>query len=283
MAREKRRINGRRGPPVAALAKGLKVLEELAAAGASSRLPDLVARTELDRATVHRILRTFMDIGYVNRSGRGEYVISYRAYLMGARLTSAHNLIQVARPRLFALKEAIGETCNLAILDNTEIVYLIRAEVGRTLSLRLDVGTRLPAFCASLGRAILAYLPDDQAMEILARSDRRAYTTYTKTAIPDLMEALRVCRARGLAVSNQEFEMGLCSMACPIFGPDGMPVAAINIALLAARMSATQMAKRFKEPLQATCNAISRELGWKPTLADMARLTLPGLALRAAQ
>lgn len=271
MAREKPQARGRKTPPVASLAKGLRVLEELAAAGTSSRLPDLVRRAELDRATVHRILRTFMDIGYVERSGRGEYVVSYRAYLMGARLTSAHNLIQVARPRLFALKEKIGETSNLAILDNTEIVYLIRAEVGRTLSLTLDIGTRLPAFSSSLGRAMLAYMPDDQALGVLTRSDRRAYTPYTKTTIADLSEALKVVRARGLAVSNQEFEMGLVSMACPIFGPYGLPVAAINIALLAARMSATQMTKRFKEPLQDTCNGISRELGWKRTLAEMAR------------
>jgi len=271
MATAKKKIRGRKGPPVASLAKGLRVLEELAAAGTSSKLLDLVRRTEFDRATVHRILRTFMDIGYIERSGRGEYVVSYRAYLMGARLTSAHNLIQVARPRLLALRERIGETCNLALLDNVEIVYLMRAEVGRTLSLSLDVGTRLPAFCASLGRAILAYLPEAQMIDVLTRSDRRPYTPTTKTTIPDLVEALRFVRARGVAISNQEFEIGLCSMACPIFGPDGMPVAAINIALLAARMSATQMAKRFKEPLQDTCNSISRELGWKRTLTEMAR------------
>src|SRR5215212_6292149 len=100
MPREKQKIRARKGPPVASIAKGLRVLEELAAAGTSSRLPDLVRTSEFDRATVHRILRTFIDIGYVTRSGRGEYVVSYRAYLMGARLTSAHNLIQVARPRL---------------------------------------------------------------------------------------------------------------------------------------------------------------------------------------
>ena len=272
MAKEKQKARKRTGPPVASLVKGVRTLEELAAAGTSSRLADLVRRTEFDRATVHRILRTFMDIGYVNRSGRGEYVISYRAYLMGARLTSAHNLIQVARPRLLALRETIRETTNLAILDNTEIVYLFRAEVTRVLSLTVDVGTRLPAFCASLGRAMLAYLPENEAVDVLTRSDRRAYTPYTKTSIPDLLDALTVCRARGLALSNQEFEIGLCSMACPVFGPDGVPVAAINIALLAARMSATQMTKRYKEPLQETCNSISRELGWHRTLADMARL-----------
>lgn len=271
MAAEKTKAHGRKTPPVASLAKGLRVLEELAAAGTSSRLPDLVRHAGFDRATVHRILRTFMDIGYVERSGRGEYVVSYRAYLMGARLTSAHNLIQVARPRLFALRETIGETSNLAILDSTEIVYLLRAEVGRTLSLKIDAGLRLPAFSSSLGRAMLAYMPEEQAQRVLARSDRRAYTPYTKTSIADLTEALRVVRARGLAVSNQEFELGLVSMACPIFGPDGMPVAAINIALLAARMSAAQMAKRFKDALQETCNGISRELGWKRTLAEMAR------------
>jgi IclR family pca regulon transcriptional regulator len=278
MAKERQRVRERKGPPVASLAKGLRVLEELAAAGTSSRLPDLIRRTEFDRATVHRILRTFMDIGYIERRSRGEYVVSYRAYLMGAHLTSAHNLIQVARPRLYALRETIGETTNLAILDNTEIVYLIRAEVTRTLSLSLDVGTRLPAFCASLGRAILAYLPEDEAIDVVTRSDRRAYTPYTKTTVPDLMDALKIVRARGLAVSNQEFEIGLCSMACPILGPDGMPVAAINIALLAARMSATRMAKRFKEPLQETCNSISRELGWNRTLADMAQLQRPAAA-----
>lgn len=229
---------------------------------APASLTALMQQTGFDRPGVNRILRSFIDAGYVERSSRGAYVVSSKAYLLGVRLTRAQNLVRVALPELGALRDSIGETVNLAVLDGPEVVYVARLAVGRILSLNIEVGTRLPAFSASLGRAILAYLPEDEAIKILKQSDRQKFTPQTKTAIPDLLGIFEQIRRRGCAVTNQEFEVGLCSMACPIFADGGRPVAAVNIAVPAARMSSTELSRSYREPLQRTCDRISRGLGW---------------------
>jgi IclR family pca regulon transcriptional regulator len=265
MAASRRNAESQPRTPVASLGKGLTVLEALAAMNGPASLTSLMQQTGFDRAGVNRILRSFIDVGYVERSSRGAYVISSRAYLLGVRLTRSQNLIRVALPELQALRDGIDETVNLAVLDGPEIVYLVRLAVGRILSLNIEVGSRLPAFCASLGRAILAYLPEDEAIKILRQSDRQQFTPQTKTAIPDLLGMFEQIRRRGCAVTNQEFEIGLCSMACPIFADGGRPVAAVNIAVSAARMSATELLRKYREPLQRTCDRISLGLGWDKT------------------
>jgi IclR family pca regulon transcriptional regulator len=238
------------------------VLEALASMNTPASLAALMQQTGFDRAGVNRILRSFIDAGYVERSSRGAYVVSSRAYLLGVRLTRGQNLVRVAHPELSALRDSIGETVNLAVLDGPDVVYLTRLAVGRILSLNIEVGSRLPAFCASLGRAILAFLPEDEAVKILKQSDRKPFTPHTKTSIPDLLAIFEQIRRRGCAVTNQEFEIGLCSMACPIFADGGRPVAAVNIAVSAARMSSAELSRSYREPLQRTCERISRGLGW---------------------
>jgi IclR family pca regulon transcriptional regulator len=238
------------------------VLEALASSPAKGSLPELMSRTGFDRATVNRILRSFIDAGYVERRSRGDYGISNRGYVLGVRLTHANHLIQVAEPELRALRESTQETVNLAALEGTQIVYLARFPVGRIISLGLEIGSRLPAFSASLGRAILAYLPQDEILTILRNTDRQSLTPHTKTSIPDLVAALEQVRRRGFALVNQEFELGLCSMACPIFLHTGRPVAAVNIPIPTARLSPTELAQRHSAALKAACNRISRALGY---------------------
>jgi len=248
--------------PVASLAKGLTVLEALASASPKGSLPELMRATGFDRATVHRILRSFIDAGYVERGGRGEYSVSSRGYLLGAHLTSAHALARAAEPELRALRDRINETVNLAVLSGSDIVYLIRLEVSRVLSLNIDVGSRLPAYAASLGRAILAFLPESEAINILQQSDRHPMTPHTKVSIEDLLAVFEQARRRGYVLTNQEFDVGLCSMAHPIFTKGGRPVAAVNIAISVARMGPVEMVRRYREPLQQATHRISRALGW---------------------
>jgi IclR family pca regulon transcriptional regulator len=245
----------------------MQVLETLASLPARGSLPELIKRTELDRATVYRLLRSLLDSGYVERTGRGEYAVSTRGFLLGVHLTQSHNLVRIAQPALSALRYQINETVNLAVLSGPEVVYLVRLSVGRILSLNIDVGSRLPAYCASLGKAILAFLPEAEAISILRLSDRQAFTIHTKTSIEGLVAELAQTRRRGYAVNNQEFEVGLCSMACPIFAGDRRAVAAVNIAVSAARMSAAELVRRYRQQLQATCAQISKSLGGEVSIA----------------
>lgn len=238
------------------------MLEALSTASQRGSLPELMLATGFDRATVHRILRSFIDAGYVERSGRGEYAISARGYLLGAHLTSAHALARAAEPELRLLRDRINETVNLAVLSGSEIVYLIRLEVSRVLNLNIHVGSRLPAYAASLGRAMLAFLPEHEAISILQQSDRHPMTPHTKVSLDDLLAVFEQIRRRGYVVTNQEFDVGLCSMAYPIFTKGGRPVAAVNIAVSVARMGPVEMVRRYREPLEQATSRISRALGW---------------------
>jgi IclR family pca regulon transcriptional regulator len=231
-------------------------------------------RTAFDRSTINRILRSFIDANYVERSGRGEYTISTRGYLLGVHLTHAHNLVRVAQPELNDLQNRVGETVNLGVLTGPEVVYLIRMAVGRMLSLNIDVGSRLPAYCSAFGRAILAFLPTVEALAVLQHSDRRQYTPYTKTSIEDLWGVLNQIRRSRFVVTHQELivkspelEMDMFSMACPVFIRGGRPIAAINIAFSAETRTATQLIQRYRDPLLKTCERISFALGWNGAIS----------------
>ncbi|ERM02362.1 hypothetical protein Q644_17095, partial [Brucella intermedia 229E] len=116
------------------------------------------------------------------------------------------------------------------VLDGTEIVYIARASQMRVMSINLMAGSRLPAYCASMGgRVLLASLHEPEALTILERTERKALTPFTKVAIDQLMAEISVIRDQGYAINDQELELGLRSIAVPVFNHRGTVVAAINI------------------------------------------------------
>lgn len=253
---------GGRSGDVGSLLRGLEVFDALAAAGNGASPQELVAATGLDRSTLQRLLRTLVSAGYAERLGRGRYAVGSRALRLGVRLTDSHHLGRVSRPYLLRLQAEVNETVNFAVLDGTDVVYVARLATGQFLSINIDIGTRLPAYCTSLGRAILAALPDEQARAVLERSDRAPLTPQTKVDVEELMRELGTVRKRGYAYTEAELEAGLESAAAAVRGVGGAVVGAINISVPGARVSGVQLRREMVPALLAAAADFSADLGW---------------------
>jgi IclR family pca regulon transcriptional regulator len=156
-------------------------------------------------------------------------------------LISSTTLAKIAQPTLEALSERTRESSSLAVLDGGDVVFLARATARRSLSSGLGLGSRLPAHCAATGRALLAALPPEVAERRLWRMARHPLTPNTRTAVPDLMLLLQEVRGQGYAVSNEEIELGLRSVAVPIPDARGQTIASMSIAASASRRTLETM------------------------------------------
>src|SRR5690606_1972302 len=140
--------------------------------------------------------------------------------------------------QLDRLSEGISQSTSVSVLDGSEIVYVARASHRRVMSINLMPGSRLPAYCASMGRVLLAAISPDSATQLLNQSDLRSFTPHTKTDPAELMEELAKVRLQGFAVIDQELELGLCSIAVPLRNGRNQTVAALNIGAPAAQIPA---------------------------------------------
>jgi len=253
---------GGRSGDVGSLLRGLQVFHALAAADNGASPQELVHATGLDRSTLQRLLRTLVSAGYAERLGRGRYAVGSQALRLGVRLTDSHHLGRVSRPYLQRLQAEVDETVNFAVLDGTDVVYVARLATGQILSINIDIGTRLPAYCTSLGRAILAALPTDQARAVLERSDRAELTPQTIVDVDEIVDELAAIRQRGYSYTEAELEQGLQSAAAAVRGVGGAVVGAINISVPGARVSGAELEREMVPALIEVAAAFSADLGW---------------------
>ncbi|WP_312797454.1 IclR family transcriptional regulator domain-containing protein [Tianweitania sp.] len=234
---------------VGGLAKGLKVIEAFGDTTRRLAIADAANTTGLDRATARRCLLTLAELGYADYDGKF-FTLTPRILRLGHAYLLATPLPLIVQPVLDRLAETIHQSASASVLDDTEIVYVARASQQRVMSINLTPGSRLPAYCASMGRVLLSALPEADARARLERSELRALTPHTRTEIEGLMAELALVRDQGYAVIDQELELGLCSLAVPLHDDRGHVVAAINIGAPAAQIAASEMAGRFLGPLK---------------------------------
>jgi len=188
-------------------------------------------------------------LGYANYDGK-LFRLAPRILRLGYAYLLSASLPQLFQPFLEHLSEQIHESCSAAILEGDEIVYLARAATKRIMSTGICIGTRLPAYCTSMGRVLLASLEPEDAEERLAKMERRRLTPATRTGTADIMTILERVRHDGYCVVDQELEVGLTSISVPIFNSAGAAVAAVNVASSPARVRADKMAVHFLPALQ---------------------------------
>lgn len=240
---------------VSGFARGLKVIEAFGEMRPRLTIAEASKLTDLDRATVRRCLLTLSELGYADYDGKF-FTLTPKVLRLGHAYLSATPLPLVIQPYLDQLSERAGQSASASVLDGTEVIYIARASQKRVMSINLSPGSRLPAYCASMGRVLLAALPETEARRILDRSDLRANTPLTKTDPEVLMAELRNVQAQGYAVIDQELELGLCSIAVPVENERGRVVAAINIGAPAAHVPAAEMAGRYLPMLKETKEAL---------------------------
>ncbi|PCJ04653.1 MAG: IclR family transcriptional regulator [Rhodobacteraceae bacterium] len=231
------------------LAKGLAVIETFKAECPRQTISQVSASSGLDRATARRCLLTLAHQGYADYDGKF-FTLTPRILRLGTACLATMPLPQIVQPWLDKLSDELGESTSVAILDGDEIVYIARAAKRKVMSISLMPGSRLPANCTSMGRVMLAALPDYEAKIMTSSKTIEARTSHTITAPEALLTEIKIIRAQGYAVIDQEVELGLISIAVPLYNTHNMVVAALNLGLSSHGAEVVQLAALYLDKLQ---------------------------------
>lgn len=247
------------GEFVQSLARGLSVIRAFDAENPELSLSEVARRAELTRAAARRFLHTLEALGYVRSDGR-LFALTPRVLELGFSYLSSLSLPDIAQPHLERLSREVGESVSAAVLDGASIVYIARVPTRRIMSVRITIGTRFPASVTSMGRVLLAGLPDAERDELLAASAREHLTDRTLTEPDELRAELDRVRAQGWAVVDGELEAGVRSIAAPVRGRGGATVAAVNVATSATRDSMETLRRTYLPRLQEAVARIEADL-----------------------
>ena len=233
------------------LARGLIVIQAFTQQHPQMTISQLSVKTGFSRAAVRRCLYTLTKLGFAGAEDGQRYALRPRMLALSHTYTASSTLSTAAQPILERMSQTFRESFSVATLDGQEIVYIARTQVpSRVMAVDLHIGSRLPAYCTSMGRVLLAYLPPDQLESYFAKADLIPRTTRTITSPEKLRASLRNVRRLGYALVDQELEVGLRSLAVPVYAPSGRVVATVNLSGNAPRMPVFDMQSHFLTPLR---------------------------------
>lgn len=239
------------------LARGLSVIRAFTGATPQLTIAEVAKISGLPRAAARRCLHTLERLGYVGSDGR-RFSLRPKILALGYAFMSSTPLAATLQPVLERVSERVHESCSAAALDDDEIVYIARAATRRIMSVTLNVGSRLPAYCTSMGRVLLAHLPAPELEAFLGRARLKPFTERTVSSRDALRRVLEQVRERGYALVDQELEIGLRSIAVPVRGVSGAVVAAMNVSTQAARVSRREMEARFLPVLRQGASEVGQ-------------------------
>lgn len=216
------------GDQMGGFGKGLAVIEAYGRGRSSLTIAEVAKLSGLDRASTRRCLLTLVNRGYATTDGR-YFELTPRVLRLGYAYLAA-SLPTLIQPTLDELSSSLRESCSASVLDGTEIVYIARAARHRLIGFGLHPGSRLPAYCTSMGRVLLAALPPDDSRAILEQSDRQPLTERTLTDVGHLVGELARIRADGYSIVDQEIEIGSMSISIPVHNISGRTIAAVVVA-----------------------------------------------------
>ena len=244
------------------LAKGLDVLQTLAESPHPMALAELSRRVGSNNATVTRICGTLSKLGFVRRDPQRRFHLTPKLLSLGYASMSGLGWRQVAQHYLEELAETTGETVNLSVLQDRELMYLVRINnTGRILPFDLQLGSRLPLHCTSMGKSLLAFAPEGELARILKDYEFAPLTNHTITCEEDFRRELHKVRDRGYSLNDEELSYGLRSVSAPIRDLSGRAIAALNIAVPTKRVSLEDLETRLAPLAVETAEKIQKALG----------------------
>ena len=247
---------------IEALARGLDVIAAFRPAYGALSLAEVAAATGLARPTARRILLTLQELGYV-RLEDGAFTLTPRVLDLGVAFVRSQGLWDIARPHMRALVARTNESCSVAQLDGSDIVYVARVAVPKIVGLSVQIGTRFPALATSLGKVLLAALPQAQLEAVLAQPTRSGLVPRWQPDVAERDAVLRDVRAQGWALTDEQLTLGIRSVAAPLRDGSGRVIAALNVNTHAAETPVEHLVGEYLPMLLATAGEIS---------ADFARL-----------
>ncbi|MDE5460502.1 IclR family transcriptional regulator C-terminal domain-containing protein [Bradyrhizobium sp. CSS354] len=244
---------------VESLDRGLRLLQCFGTTAGPMTLSDLARAAELPRATARRMLFTLQRGAFVSGDGK-LFSLTPHVLTLAASYLRSNQLVTVLQPVLDRVATAANEISSLAVLDGDEVVFIARSSPARMFSGGLDIGYRLPAFCTSVGRAMLGQLDDADLAARLTAMKREALTPHTETDPKALLSRIVADRAQGYSLVDREAEPHFRSISVPVRRYDGVIVAAINMGAHVDRVPAQELIERFLPLLRESAEAVRSQL-----------------------
>jgi IclR family acetate operon transcriptional repressor len=240
---------------VQSIERAFGLLEMMADSGGMMGLSQLATASGLPLPTIHRLVRTLVDLGYLRQEPSRQYVLGPRLIRLGE--SSSHMLSTWARPHLAALVDELGESANLAMLDGDQIVYVAQVPSRHSMRMFTEVGRRVLPHCTAVGKAILAGLPEDQVRDLLHRTGMPQHTENTITDPDQFARQLTLAAENGYAMDEGEQEIGVRCVAVSV--PNVPTRLALSVSGPAERMS-QQLVGRAVPLLTQAGKALSADL-----------------------
>ncbi len=248
---------------VKSILKAFSILEELNSKSEMS-IAEISEKLQMDKATVHRLINTIKEAGYIIQNpDNKKYSNSFKLFAMGSRVMERTGIKQIARPYIERLAEETGETVNLGVRIGGCIAYIDKIESNSTIKVGIDIGTTIPDYCTGMGKAVLAFLPQDEKDKILQETTFKMYTKKTLKDTKSLEDELDRIRTLGYSCDNEEYVEGLISYGAPLMDFHGFPVGAISVSYPKYRYEKNNETLNFSEKVIITAAEISRQLGYK--------------------
>ncbi len=241
---------------ITSLARGLSVMNAFSADTPQLTLSEVADATGLARATARRILLTLVALGYAEQKGRS-FSLLPKTLDLGYAFLSSLRLPNLAEPYMEKLVAEVHESSSMSVLDGHDVIYVARVPTSRIMTISLAVGTRLPAYATSMGRVLLAGLPEEDLNQYMASAKFASLTTRTITDPDRLQPIIEKVRSQGYALVDQELEDGVRSVAAPILGSRGSVLAALNISCHASRTDLARIRSYFLPRVRQTARDIS--------------------------
>ncbi|SFP61105.1 transcriptional regulator, IclR family [Variovorax sp. OK605] len=232
------------------LEKGLAVLRAFSARRRTMTLADVAEATDITKSSAQRMVFTLEKLGYVRKHPKTRrYQLTPRVMEIGFNYLAAHSLIDVANPFLSELTKVTTETSCLTEPDGLDMVYVARFVSAQFVPVHMPIGSRIPMYCTASGRAFLSALPEEEARALIEASDRVAHTMHTCTDVDEILQTLRQARQQGFATNAEELFLGDMTIAAPVLGSQGRPVASVHVVAPTSRWTMDEAVRKLAPTL----------------------------------
>ena len=238
----------------------VSLLDMLSESDVPLSLAEICTRMGLHKSTAHRSLIVLERTSMIERTPEGKFRLGIKLYELGNRAIEQIDLRERVQPFFRRLAMEVGETVHLSVLQKAKVVYLDKVEPNRRVCMTSKTGTSNPVYCTAMGKAMLAFLPEDMREEALSKIKYVRFTTKTLCNREALLKSLERVRKRGFAIDDEEIEVGVRCVGAPIFDSNRHPIAAVSVSGPASRIT-VQSVPAIAERLIRSCNEISRTLG----------------------
>jgi PcaR/PcaU/PobR family beta-ketoadipate pathway transcriptional regulator len=249
---------------VESVERGLNVFSFIVNSKKAVGITQISKALHLSIGSVQRVTYTLQKLGYLRKDEDiQKYSIGNNGLVLGLGIVKGLDLKRIAYPYLKELSAEINETVNLAVLDGIQIVYIDRVKTGQIININLNIGSKLPVYCTSMGKSLLAFLPNDELLELLNKITLKPITPHTITTKARLLKELEKVKERGFSVNDKELDIGLRSVAAPVRNEYGTVVAAVNIAVPSSRVTFEELRTKFASKVIHLSKVISEALGYR--------------------